>query len=212
MEMKNWEAELIEALREAEQDSTISDRSMGAKWRLVDQALHPHRRWLLWRYTAAVILVLTCIGWLVFRQLMPVNSLRNEHTQVIASDTDASQLPATAPVAGGEHNGKQIWPVLHPEKRQPAVAGFAPHRDSLSIPVEMVAVADTIVPLSPPLLAVSADTNEPVRGKRTKRSGTGIFIEGTDSGSVLLRPLPQPSFTARRKQAPRTGWVTQIRF
>lgn len=210
--MKNWEAELIQALREAEQDGSISDRSMGAKWRLVDQALHPHRRLLLWRYRAAVILVLTCIGWLVFRQLTSVNSLRNEHAQVIAPNANAPQLPAPVSIAGGEQNGKQVWPVLRPDKRHPAVSGFAPPRDSNNIPVEIVAVADTIVSLSPPLLAVSADTNEPVRGKRAKRSGSGIFIEGTDSGSVLLRPLSQPSFTARRKQSPRTGWVRQIRF
>ncbi|MFN9113295.1 MAG: hypothetical protein ACK5XN_24765 [Bacteroidota bacterium] len=202
--MENWEVELVKALKEAE-NKTESSQHVAAKWRLVDQALRPHRRWMLLRVAAAAVVFLVSVAGLLYRTF-PVNKSPKSHPiATMVAPRSIHQQP-NEPSKDVERK-----PNLMNKVKELRMRNVLALRTDSPAPLPARSFSDTSVE---PELAVTgiAMVSESSRRRPGRRTGTSLFLEGFDTVKTAFQPSASKPALAKRKQGTRSGWVTQIRF
>ena len=203
--MENWEAEWIEALRKAESSQdTASKRDLSVKWRLVDEALSPHRRWLFRRYATLALFLLSCAAGIVYpRRLSSDSHLAGYARPSIQPDLTTQPAETRSTV----HAHREFLFKTPPRQSLPVLRQAGPDLMLASASDSLPDSCESAVSAAP-----LAGTSTSARGRQVRRSGVTVFIEGLDSGRIQSDKTITKPLAARRKQGGRAGWVTQIRF
>lgn len=202
--MENWEIELVKALKEAEY-KTESSQHLAAKWRLVDQALRLHRRWILLRAVTAAVVFLVSIAGFLYRTL-PVNeSLKSHPIANMEAPRSIHQQP------GKPSKDVERKPNVINKVKEIRMRNVLALRTDNSATLPARSVSDTCVEpeMALPSIAIISESSKRRPGRRTC---TSLFLKGLDTVKASFQPSASKPALAKRKQGPRSGWVTQIRF